>query len=69
MRYRSDTVFGQLVSRCHVKRAWARDLWHLGSRLLRKVLMYTVAVLLNGELGNPPLQLAQVVASATFPIG
>ena len=62
MRYRIDTVFGQLVDRCAVKRVWARDRWHLCSRLLRKVLMHTLAVLLNMELGNPPLQLAQVVA-------
>ncbi len=62
VRYRIDTVFGQLVDRCAVKRVWARDLWHLCSRLLRKVLMHTLAVLLNVELGNPPLQLAQVVA-------
>ncbi|HEV2461154.1 MAG TPA: IS982 family transposase [Ktedonobacterales bacterium] len=62
VRYRIDTVFGQLVSRCDVKRVWARDLWHLSNRLLRKVLMHTVAVLLNVERGNPPLHLAQVVA-------
>ena len=63
VRYRIDTVFGQLVDRCAVKRLWARDRWHLCSRLLRKVLMHTLAVLLNIDLGNPPLQLAQVVAS------
>lgn len=62
VRYRIDTVFGQLVDRCAVKRVWARDLWHLCSRLLRKVLMHTLAVLFNVDLGNPPLQLAQVVA-------
>jgi DDE family transposase len=62
VRYRIDTVFGQLVNRCDVKRVWARDLWHLGSRLLRTVLMHTLAVLLNVERGNPPLHLAQVVA-------
>jgi len=61
VRYRIDTVFGQLVDRCNVKRMWARDRWHLCSRLLRKVLMHTVAVLLNKELGNPPLHLAQLV--------
>jgi hypothetical protein len=27
--YRIDTVFGQLVDRCAIKRVWARDLWHL----------------------------------------
>jgi hypothetical protein len=26
VRYRIDTVFGQLVDRCAVKRVWARDL-------------------------------------------
>ena len=62
VRYRIDTVFGQLVDRCAVKRVWARDLWHLGNRLLRKVLMHTLAVLLNIDLGNPPLHLAQLVA-------
>lgn len=62
VRYRIDTVFGQLVDRCNVKRLWARDMWHLSSRLLRKVLMHTLAILLNVELGNPPLQLARVVA-------
>ena len=62
VRYRIDTVFGQLVSRCEVKRVWARDQWHLCNRLLRAVLMHTLAVLLNGERGNPPLQLALLVA-------
>jgi Transposase DDE domain len=32
VRYRIDTVFGQLSERCAVKRVWARDLWHLSSR-------------------------------------
>jgi hypothetical protein len=63
VRYRIDTVFGQLVDRCNVKRLWARDLWHLSNRLLRKVLMHSLAVLLNVELGNSPLQLARAVAS------
>jgi hypothetical protein len=43
MRSRIDTVFGQLVDRFAVKRVWARDLWHLSSRLLRTVLMQTLA--------------------------
>ena len=63
VRYRIDTIFGQLVDRCAIKRLWARDLWHLSNRLLRKVLIHTLAVLLIVELGHPPLQLARVVAS------
>ncbi len=62
IRYRIDTVFGQLVDRCLVKRVWARDLWHLCNRLLRKVLMHTLAIRLNLDFGNPPLHLAQLVS-------
>lgn len=62
VRYRIETVFGQLVDRCGAKRVWARDLWHLRNRLVRMVLMHTIAVLFNIQDGNEPLQLAQLVA-------
>ncbi len=61
LRYRIDTVFSQLTGRYSVKRVWAKDLWHLASRLLRKVLSHTVAFLLNHRMGNPPLQLAKLL--------
>lgn len=61
IRYRIDTVFGQLVERTHAKKVWAKDAWHLWSRLLRKVLSHTLAVLLNIASGNPPLQLARLL--------
>jgi hypothetical protein len=61
LRYRIDTVFSQLTERYCVKRVWARDLWHLTSRLLRKVLSHTVAFLLNHQVGNPPLQLSKLL--------
>jgi hypothetical protein len=61
-RYRSDTIFGQLVERAHLKRVWAHDLWHLTNRLARKVLMHTLAVFTNLFVGRPPLQLAHLVA-------
>ena len=60
-RYRIDTVFGQLTQRYCIKRVWARDMWHLVSRLLRKVLSHTVAFLLNHRIGNQPLQLAKLL--------
>ena len=44
MRYRIETVFGQLVERFNAKRVWARDLWHLTSRWMRKFLSHTLAV-------------------------
>jgi hypothetical protein len=47
LRYRIDTVFSQLAGRYRIKRVWAHDRWHLASRLLRKVLSYTVAFVLN----------------------
>ena len=62
-RYRIDTVFGQLVERYHAKKVWARDSWHLWSRLLRKVLSHTLAVLLAIEAGLPPLHLADLVTA------
>jgi len=61
LRYRIDTVFSQLTERYCVKKVWARDLWHLASRLLRKVLSHTVAFLLNHQLGNRPLQLSKLL--------
>lgn len=61
LRYRIDTVFSQLTQRYSIKRVWARDMWHLASRLLRKVLSHTVAFLLNYRSGNPPLQLAKLL--------
>ena len=61
LRYRIDTVFSQLTERYCVKRVWARDMWHLASRLLRKVLSHTVAFLLNHQMGNPPLQLSKLL--------
>jgi Transposase DDE domain len=60
-RYRIDTVFSQLTERYSVKRVWARDMWHLTSRLLRKVLSHTVAFLLNHQIGNSPLQLSKLL--------
>jgi hypothetical protein len=61
LRYRIDTVFSQLTERYSVKRVWARDMWHLASRLLRKVLSHTVAFLLNHQMGNPPLRLSKLL--------
>lgn len=50
LRYRIDTVFSQLTGRYSIKWVWARDMWHLASGLLRKVLSHTVAFLLNHRI-------------------
>lgn len=60
-RYRIETVFGQLVDRYLIKRVWAKDMWHLGNRLLRKTLSHTMALMLNQAQGDPPLQLSKLV--------
>lgn len=57
-----ETTIGELVERYHIKRTWARDLWHLSHRLIRKLLSHTVGVWLNAQLGRPLLQLAGLVA-------
>jgi hypothetical protein len=56
VRWRIETVASQLVERYHLKRIWARDAWHLTSRVLRKVLSHTIAVGMCLERGYPPLQ-------------
>ena len=61
LRYRIDTVFSQLTERYSIKRVWAKDLWHLTARLLRKVLSHTVAFLLNHQMGNQPLQFSKLL--------
>jgi len=62
IRYRIETVFGQLCERFSTKRVWARDLWHLSSRLLRKLLAHTALIILNRAQGNEPLRLAELLA-------
>jgi hypothetical protein len=61
LRYRIDTLFGQLCQRFSIKGVWARDNWHLWSRLLRVVLSHTLLVYINREAGNEPLQLERLL--------
>lgn len=56
-----ETVNSQLVGRFHIQMIRVRDLWHLQSRLIRKVLSHTVAVYLNLKLGRDPLDLDSLV--------
>jgi len=61
MRYRIETVFGQLVERFHAKRVWARDLWHLTSRWMRKFLSHTLAVFFCAQENLSYLSFAKLV--------
>jgi len=62
-RRRIETVLAQLVERYRSKRTWARDLWHLQSRWLRKVLSHATAVLLCQQHGLGSLAFSQLVAA------
>ena len=62
VRYRIETVNGQLAERYGVKRTWARDLWHLCHRLVRKILSHTIAIVLNVREGHRPLQFDSLAA-------
>ncbi len=57
LRQPVEPLIGQLAGRLNAKRMWGRDLWHVCSRFLRKVLAHTAAVMLNERLGNPPTRL------------
>jgi len=56
-----ETVIGQLTERFHIEKVWARDMWHLTSRLNRKLLAHTVCRWLNRN--NPdPLRFESLVS-------
>ncbi|MDX2229443.1 MAG: IS982 family transposase [Leptolyngbyaceae cyanobacterium bins.349] len=57
-----ETVIGQLVGRFSIEHVWARDLWHLTTRLNRKLLAHTVCRWLNRFHPNP-LCFADLVSS------
>ena len=63
MRYRIETVIGQLVERFHAKKVWARDAWHLTSRWMRKLLSHSIAVLFCTQAGLSHLSLAKLIVS------
>ncbi len=56
-----ETVIGQLVERFHLAKVKARDLWHLTSRIHRKILAHTVALWLNRH-SHHPLSFQQLIS-------
>ena len=56
-----ETVIGQLVERFSIEKVWARDRWHLTSRINRKLLAHTVCRWLN-RYSSDPLQFEQLVS-------
>jgi Transposase DDE domain len=55
VRWVIETAFGQLAERFRLKRTWARDLWHLSHRVIRKVLSHTAAIRINLAAGRTAL--------------
>ncbi len=57
-----ETVNGQLAERFHFERIRARDLWHLTSRIARKLLAHTLCCWLNRQQERPLLQFDGLLA-------
>jgi len=62
-RRKIETVIGQLTEQFNIQKVRAKDLWHLTLRIGRKILSHTIAVILNTQLGNQPLQLEKLIKS------
>lgn len=56
-----ETVVGHLCHWFDIERIRSRDLWHLTSRLARKLLAHTMMVLLNRDFGRPWLHFADII--------
>ena len=62
VRYRIETSNGQLAERYGIKRRWAKDLWHLCHRIIRKILSHTALAFINFRAGHSPMQLDALAA-------
>lgn len=51
-RRKIETVIGQFTQRFNIQNHGAKDLWHLMSRIYRKVLSHTICIIINRKLGN-----------------
>jgi hypothetical protein len=63
MRRIIETVIAQLAHKFNFTRVWARDQWHLISRLSRKLLAHTICVFLNRKIGRSPIKFDGLLAS------
>lgn len=62
VRYRIETSNGQLAERYGIKRTWAKDLWHLCHRIIRKILSHTALAFINFRAGHQPMQFDALAA-------
>lgn len=61
-RRRVETVIGQLTEQFHFEKIRARDVWHLTSRIARKVLAHTLGIFMNRQIGRSDLQFEGLIA-------
>jgi hypothetical protein len=57
MRRKIETVIGQLVERFNIQSIKAKDLWHLCTKVTRKILAHSVSFMFN-QIQNPEKPLA-----------
>jgi len=56
-----ETAGNQLINNLHVKKVWARNLWHLTNRICRKILAHSFCVLLCLKEGIKPLSFSKLI--------
>lgn len=57
-----ETVIGQLAEQFHFEKIRARDVWHLTSRIVRKILAHTWGIFMNRQVGRSDLQFEGLIA-------
>jgi hypothetical protein len=57
-----ETVGSQLCHNLHIKKVWARDLWHLVNRIYRKILAHTICVMYCLRENLNPLSLKKLLS-------
>ena len=62
LRRSIETVGSQLSHDLHLKKIWARDLWHLANRICRKILAHTFSVMFCLREQLSPLSLKKLVS-------
>lgn len=62
LRRSIETVGSQLCHDLHIKKVWARDLWHLANRICRKILAHTFAAMFCLRENISPLSLKKLVS-------
>ena len=62
LRRSIETVGSQLSHDFHIKKIWARDVWHLANRICRKILAHTFGVLFCLREKLSPLSLKKLIS-------